>query len=277
MGDPAPDVATADQPTHGKRTLVIVAIGLAAISLALFAKGVLAERAFTAELHQLLSPRATTERFHVMFYNSPNTQGQNRWLGIPTVQNPNDVWIIQEILFEVKPDFVVETGTYMGGSAVLWAMILREVNPAGRVLTIDIEDYRSEAKRMPIFKERVDFLLGSSTAPEIVAEVKSRVAGHRVVVILDSNHRKEHVLKELLAYADIVPIGSYLIVQDTNINGHPVVLDPNGPAAYYAGHPGPMEAIQEFLPQDKRFIIDVSRERLMLTMNPKGYLQRVRN
>jgi len=176
----------------------------------------------------------------------------------------------------VKPDFVVEAGTFMGGSAVLWAMILREINPSGRVITVDIDDYPSEAKKLPIFKERVEFLLGSSTAPDIVKQIKERVAGHKVVVILDSNHLKDHVLAELHAYADIVQQGGYLIVQDSDINGHPVWLDGSGPAGSYAGQPGPMEAIQAFLPTDPRFAIDRDRERLMLTMNPSGYLRRVK-
>lgn len=260
----------------GKRLLALVAIGLAAINIAQYAKGVMAERVFAAEQRTALSPQATIDRFHILFYNDHQTLGRNLWMGIPTEQNPNDVWITQEILFEVKPDFVVEAGAYMGGSAVLWATILREVNPAGRVITIDIEDRLREAKELPIFKERVEFMLGSSTAPEIVKQVKDRVAGRRVVLILDSNHRKEHVLKELFAYADIIQPGSYIIVQDSNINGHPVDLDPNGPAAFYAGRPGPMEAIEEFLPIDKHFVVDLTRERLLMTMNPKGFLRRVR-
>jgi len=260
---------------RGLRIALIVAIGLACINIAQWAKGWAAERTSTKELAAAVSPRSTIDRFHNIFYNDPNTLNRNLWLGIPAVQNPNDVWITQEILVELKPDFVVEAGAFMGGSAVLWAMILREVNPAGRVITIDIEDRLREAKELPIFKERVEFILGSSTAPEIVKQVKDRVAGHRVVLILDSNHRKDHVLKELRAYADIVEPGSYIIVQDSNINGHPVDIDPNGPAAYYAGQPGPMEAIEEFLPLDKRFVVDLTRERLLVTMNPKGFLRRV--
>ena len=261
--------------TNWRRILVIIVIGLGAINIVQFAKGMLAERAFAEEQRQALSPQATADRFHNLFYKNRNTLERNRWMGIPALQNPNDVWITQEILFEVKPDFVVEAGTFMGGSAVLWAMILREVNPAGRVITIDIRDEVSEAKKLPIFNERVDFLLGSSTAPAIVAEVKRRVAGHSVVVILDSNHLKNHVLNELKAYADVIPRGSYFLVQDSDINGHPVILDAEGPAASYAGQAGPMEAIQEFLALDKRFKIDRERERLMLTTNPNGYLRRV--
>jgi cephalosporin hydroxylase len=260
----------------GRRILIIVAIGLACINVAQWAKGLFVERVAAKELAAARSPRATIDRFHNIFYNDPHTLNQNTWLGIPAIQNPNDVWITQEILFDVKPDFVVEAGSFLGGGAVLWAMLLREINPSGRVLTIDIRDLPEPAKQLPIFKERVEFLLGSSTAPDIVAKVRSRVAGHKVVFILDSNHQRDHVLAELKAYADMVPVGCYIIVQDSDINGHPVLIDPNSPAASYIGQPGPMEAIETFLPWDGRFVADLSRERLMITTNPKGYLRRVK-
>ncbi|HEX7501298.1 MAG TPA: CmcI family methyltransferase, partial [Polyangia bacterium] len=195
MTDVAVAETTPGKPTSLKRILVIVAIGLGSINIVQFARGVTADRISAQELREALSSRSTTDRFHNLFYKDPNTIEQNRWMGIPAVQNPNDVWITQEILFEVKPDFVIEAGSYMGGSAVMWAMMLREINPTGRVITIDIQDLVGEARKLPIFKERVDFLLGSSTAPEIVAEVSRRAMGHRVVVILDSDHHKAHVLK----------------------------------------------------------------------------------
>jgi cephalosporin hydroxylase len=261
---------------RGRRILLIVAIGLACVNIAQWAKGWAAERTFANELAAAISPRSTIDRFHNIFYNDPNTLNRNLWLGIPAVQNPNDVWITQEILFDVKPDFVVEAGALAGGSAVLWAMVLREINPAGRVITIDINDLPESTKALPIFKERVEFLLGSSTSPAIVEKVRSRVAGHKVVFILDSNHLRDHVLAELKAYADMVPVGCYIIVQDSDINGHPVNIDPQGPAASYIGQPGPMEAIEAFVPEDGRFIIDVRRERLMITTNPKGYLLRAK-
>jgi cephalosporin hydroxylase len=273
MTEPAAAVTTA---SRNPRIAAIVAVGLAGLSVVLFVRERLGQRAWAEEKRALLEPQATIDRFHELYYNSRFTNGANRWMGVHAVQNPNDVWIIQEILFEVKPDFVVEAGTYKGGGAALWAMILREVNPAGRVITIDIEDQVTDAKQLPIYRERVDFLLGSSTAPEVVAEVKRRVAGHGVVFILDSNHRKEHVLAELRAYADLVQVGGYIVVQDSNINGHPVVLTPDGPGGYYAGHPGPMEAIDEFLAADHRFLPDPRRERLLMTISPRGYLRRMK-
>jgi cephalosporin hydroxylase len=205
--------------------------------------------------------------YHLAFYNSASTWRVNKWLGILAEQNPNDVWITQEIIFESRPDFIIETGTLCGGSAALWSMILEQVNPEGRVITIDILDQAQQARELPIVKKHVDFLHGSSTAAEIVADVKNRVEGKRVLVILDSDHSKQHVLDELAAYAPLVPVGSYLIVQDTNVNGHPVER---------TFGPGPMEAVVEFLAANRNFVPDRRRERLMFTMHPNGYLKRIR-
>jgi len=206
--------------------------------------------------------------FHEIFYaKKGQTWLANHWLGIQTSQNPNDAWITQEIIVEQKPDVLVETGTKNGGSALIWAMIMREVNPNSRVITIDIVDKTAKARELPLFKERIDFLLGSSTDPKIVKDVKHRVAGKRVMVLLDSNHSKKHVLAEIWAYAPIVPLGSYLIVQDGILSGHPVKDEMTG---------GPWEAIGEFLAYNDEFQIDSHRERLMFTYCPRGYLKRIR-
>jgi cephalosporin hydroxylase len=168
-----------------------------------------------------------------------------------------DAWIIQEIIVEVTPDYIIEAGTFHGGSAALWALILENVNPNGRVITIDIEDKREKrAISLPISQRRVDFLLGSSTAPEIVAEVERRVQGKKVLVILDSLHTKEHVAAELRAYAPLVSVGSYLIVQDTLV--------------------GPIHAIDEFLAKNQSFVADRERERFRITNTVRGYLRRIR-
>lgn len=204
---------------------------------------------------------------HEIFYTKKGqTWLANHWLGIQTSQNPNDVWITQEIIVEQKPDVFVETGTKNGGSALIWAMIMREVNPGSRVITIDIVDKTAKARELALFKERVDFLLGSSTDPAIVDEVKRRVAGKRVIVLLDSDHSKKHVLAEMRAYAPIVPVGGYMIVQDGILSGHPVKDEMTG---------GPWEAIDDFLAGRKDFQIDRGRERLMFTYCPRGYLRRV--
>ena len=145
-------------------------------------------------------------------------------------------------------------------------MIMREVNPNSRVITIDIVDRTAQARELPLFKERIDFLLGSSTDPKIVADVKRRAAGKQVIVLLDSDHSKKHVLAEMRAYAPIVPVGGYMIVQDGILSGHPVKDEMTG---------GPWEAIEEFLASDDTFRIDSRRERLMFTYCPRGYLKRI--
>jgi cephalosporin hydroxylase len=182
---------------------------------------------------------------------------QNRFLGIRTLQNPTDAWILMEIFWQVKPDLIVETGTFHGGSAVLWAIILEHINPDAQVITIDIEDQRAlRAKVLPIARERVTFLLGSSTAPDVVAAVRGRARGKRVMVLLDSLHSKEHVAAELAAYAPLVPVGSYIVVQDTPV--------------------GPLAAIDQFLEDNENFVADRARERYTDTNSTRGYLRRVR-
>lgn len=180
----------------------------------------------------------------------------SHFLGIRTLQNPMDAWILQEIIFEVKPDYVVEAGNYHGGSSVLWAMLLEQINPAGRVISVDIEDRREDAARdLPIARERVEFIQGSSIDPAIVSQVHERVAGGSCVVILDSNHAYEHVKAEIDAYAPLVPEGSYLIVQDTLA--------------------GPVYAVHEFIDANPAFEIDRSRERFMITNTLDGYLRHI--
>lgn len=211
--------------------------------------------------------KEVVDLYHQEFYSSATTWRMNKWLGILTEQNPNDVWITQEIIVETRPDFIIETGTLCGGGTALWATILEQVNPRGRVITIDILDQAQQARKLPIVQKRVDFLHGSSTATDIVDYVKYSVEGKKVLVILDSDHSKQHVLNELAAYAPLVTVGSYLIVQDTNVNGHPV--EPTF-------GPGPMEAVAEFLAANSNFVPDKGRERLMFTMHPNGYLKRIR-
>jgi cephalosporin hydroxylase len=206
-------------------------------------------------------------RFHEYWYDKADTWKTIKWLGVQTEQNPMDVWVYQEIMYETKPDFVIEAGTFHGGSAALWATILAQINPQGRVITIDIVDNVTDAKKLPIVKEKVDFLIGSSTDPKIVAEVEKRVKGKKVLVILDSDHSKAHVLNELKAYSPMVPVGCYLTVQDTNINGHPVYKDFG---------PGPWEAVEEFMAGNDQFVIDHARENLVFTILPNGYLKRVK-
>jgi cephalosporin hydroxylase len=212
-----------------------------------------------------LTPQQIIERFTQLEFL---TLFKNAWFGANTLQSPTDVWTTQEILWAVKPDVIIETGTWQGGSAALWAMILMHITPDAKIVTIDIEDNVTDAIRaLPIVQERVEFIIGSSTAPEVVADVRQRVEGKRVLVILDSDHSRDHVLNELNTYWDLVPVGSYIIVQDTAANGHPVLPDHG---------PGPWEAVEAFLKANDHFAIDTKTHRMLFTIHPRGYLKRVR-
>jgi cephalosporin hydroxylase len=136
-----------------------------------------------------------------------------------------------------------------------------------KVITIDIEDYCSETAKLPLWKKRVEFMHGSSTDPEIVARIGQRVQGKNVLVDLDSDHRRDHVFKEMMSYAPMVNPGNYLVVEDTNVDGVPVL--PN-----YG--PGPMAAVHDFLKTDlgKTFIQDVRRESMIFTFFPGGWLKK---
>ena len=201
--------------------------------------------------------------FHKLYYQSSGQTWLNtRWLGVPIQKCPLDLQVFQEIIWETRPDVIVEAGTAFGGSALFMADVLDAVGK-GRVVTIDIKDIKGRPQH-----GRITYLTGSSTSPAIVAKVKSMIRpGETVMVDLDSDHRKAHVLKEMRLYAPLVTKGSYLIVEDTNINGHPV--EPNF-------GPGPAEALAEFLKGNRDFVVDKQREKLILTFNPGGYLRKVR-
>jgi cephalosporin hydroxylase len=227
-----------------------------------------------AEAHDELTDAEVIDRFQqILIENRAILKG--KWLGIPTVQHPMDMWVTQEILAEVVPDVIVETGSYHGGSAAMWAMILEHLNPKAKVITVDIRDRSKKARELPIVQERVEFILGSSTDPDVVAKVKARVKGKKVLVILDSLHTEEHVLGELAAYAPLVDVGSYLIVQDTH-------LGDTVPFYWYhaekdrGSDPGPAPAIRKWLEENGNFEVDRSRERYLTTNNRGGFLKRVK-
>ena len=212
-----------------------------------------------------MSNQTTIDEFHKLFYDSAlSTWASTFWLGVSAEKYPCDLWVYQEIIQELKPDFVVETGTRFGGSALYMASICDLIGH-GHVITVDIEELASSSTVRPPHP-RITYLTGSSTSPDVVADVRARVGStSSVMVILDSDHQMTHVLDEMRIYADLVTDDSYLIVEDTNINGHPV--------APSFGH-GPMEAVDLFLAGSDSFFIDRSREKLLLTFNPSGFLRK---
>jgi cephalosporin hydroxylase len=205
------------------------------------------------------------ESFHELYYSEAELGGtwkNTYWLGTPTEKCPLDLWVYQEILHEVRPDIVVETGTRWGGSALFMASVC-DLLGRGRIITIDI-DVPGERPQ----HDRVTYLHGSSISNHIVATVHSEVeATAKVMIALDSDHTMEHVLAEMRAYAALVSAGSYMVVEDTNINGNPVLP---------GWGPGPWEAVKRFLKESDEFVIDESREKFLMTFNPKGFLRRTK-
>jgi cephalosporin hydroxylase len=189
---------------------------------------------------------------------------KSKWLGVPAFQNPFDAWIIQEIIWETRPDVIVETGTFAGGGAALWASLLATAGE-GRVITIDVQsNTQARVRDLPIVKERVSFVEGSSTDPALVSRIASETEGERVMVILDSDHSGEHVANELDLWSPLVAPGCYLVVQD-GLAGWTL-----GPDA----RPGPLEATLAWLPDHPEFEADRARERFLFTFCPSGFLVR---
>lgn len=182
------------------------------------------------------------------------------YCGIPLYKWPTDLWVYQNLIWELRPDLILETGTFTGASALYFAHQLDALG-RGRVITVDVTRHGK-----PPEHPRITHLIGSSTATEIVdAMTQAANEASTVMVVLDSDHTCAHVREELDNYADLVTVGSYLIVEDTVVNGHPVRTDHG---------PGPMEALRSFLSERRDFETDLSRQPFLLTQNPEGYLRR---
>ena len=182
---------------------------------------------------------------------------------------------MQEILWDVQPDLIVETGIAHGGSLIYYASLC-ELMGHGEVLGIDIDirpHNRDAIEAHPMFK-RIQLLQGSSTDPVTVAKVNAIAAGKKVLVVLDSNHSHDHVLAELQAYAPLVSTGSYCVVFDTVVEDLPRGLYPDRP--WDVGN-NPKTAVHEYLRKDDRFEIDRDIEaKIQITVAPDGYLRRIR-
>lgn len=150
------------------------------------------------------------------------------FLGVPMRQIPTDNWLMSELMWQVKPDYVIEAGTLYGGSALYYAAMLEFINPDGKVLTVDIdeEQIHDAAKKHPLWANRVKFYKGSSVAPEIHERLTAEIGkGKKVFVTLDTLHAPKHVAKELELFSQYVSPGSYMILQDTYYEGLNEVLD----------------------------------------------------
>lgn len=200
------------------------------------------------------------------------------WLGRPIIKYPNDIAITQEIVWDLKPDLIIETGIAHGGSLILSASLLELIGGEGKVLGIDIdirEHNRKEIEAHPMMK-RIEMIEGSSVGEDVMSRVKEEASKAKtVMVFLDSLHSHDHVLKELELYAPLVTTGSYLVLPDTFIEYFP--------KGYYADNRpwdvgnNPMTALRAFMEKNDDFEID--RElcnKLMITEAFDGYLRRMK-
>lgn len=198
-----------------------------------------------------------------------------RWMGRPIIQYPQDMIAMQEILWDVRPDLIIETGIAHGGSLVFYASLCELVGH-GEVLGIDIDirPHNRAAIESHAMSKRVRMIEGSSIDPVIVEEVTRFAEGKRVLVVLDSNHTHAHVLAELQAYAPLVSVGSYCVVFDTVVDDMPADAFPDRP---WGPGNNPKTAVREFLKLHSDFESDHDTEaKLQITVAPDGYLRRLR-
>jgi cephalosporin hydroxylase len=187
--------------------------------------------------------------------------GSITWLGHPIWQNILDLWTIQETIAEIKPSLLIESGTNRGGSSLFFAHLFDLIGH-GEVVTVDVERLHN------LSHHRITYLVGNSTSEEVLRVIQKRVSSTRgpVMVILDSDHSRGHVLRELLCYTPFVTPGSYCLVQDGVIDTLSV---------FHNCRPGPLLAIQDFLRGTDAFVIDSRRcDRFLITHHPSGWLRR---
>ena len=195
--------------------------------------------------------------FTDLYYEkSAQTWGNTRWRGVPVLKTPTDLWIYQELFEQIRPDLVIETGTCYGGSTLFMRDMLNTIFKSGHLISVDIthEHVASKAKA-----EGIEYILGSSTDDAVIARIKKYINdayAQRIIIMLDSDHSKAHVLKELALYAPLVTVGGVLVIEDTNVEG-------------------PFQAVEEWAPQHPEFRMEPMCEKFLLTFNRGGYFERV--
>ena len=209
---------------------------------------------------------AAADAFHKHYYEPAHF---TRYLDLPLWKSPTDVFVLQEVLHEVQPDLVIETGTAYGASA-LWMAHFFDRAGKGEVVSIDlVKGDQFQGTKLPSH-DRITFLRGTSSVdPAAVNYATERAQqADKVLVILDSDHSQAHVHAEMCAYAPLVTRGSFLIVEDTNCNGHPVFPEHG---------PGPYEAVDQYLaePHEERFNFDHRWRKYLFSFHAHGWLRRV--
>lgn len=214
------------------------------------------------------------------------------WLGRPIIQTPVDMVAIQELIWQIKPDLIIETGIAHGGSLIMSASMLALLDMCDAIdsglsldpiktqrkvvgIDIDIRDHNRRAIEAHPMASRIQMLQGSSVSSEVIEQVRQIAESYnRIIVFLDSNHTHDHVLAELQAYAPLTSVGSYCVVFDTVVENLPDNLFPNRP---WGPGNNPKTAVWEYLTDHPEFVIDKSiQDKLQITVAPDGYLKRTR-
>ncbi len=234
---------------------------------------------------------ATAASQFMIFSTAPKYSYNFTWMGRPVIQYPQDIVAMQELVWQIKPDLIIETGIAHGGSLIFSASMLAQLDICEAIETgvsfnpresrrkvlgidIDIRAHNRAAIEAHPMATRIRMIQGSSIAPDIIAQVHAIAANHsRVLVCLDSNHTHDHVLAELEAYAPLVSAGSYCVVFDTIIEDMPESMFPDRP---WGPGNNPKTAVREYLKNHPEFQVDQSiQHKLLITVAPDGYLRRI--
>jgi len=240
-----------------------------------------AMQAFEAECQAEVSAQGQDEKLKGLARDFFNESAKHKysyhfsWMGRPIIQLPQDMMAMQEIIWQVKPDLVIECGIAHGGSIIYYASLL-ELQGHGEVLGIDrdIRPHNREAIESHPMSKRISMIEGSSVDLAVVEQVRAVAAGKKVILVLDSNHTHEHVLEELRLYAPLVSVDSYCVVMDTVVEDMPPEFFPERP---WGPGDNPKTAVWAYLKENDSFEIDYQMQnKLLVTVAPDGYLRRVR-
>lgn len=210
---------------------------------------------------------ASTLKYHYNF----------KWMGLPIIKFPNDIVVMQELIWKIKPDLIIETGVAHGGSLIFFASMMQCYNNNGKIIGIDIKikNKNKKAIKNHLLSPRIKLIEGSSISAKVIKELKiSQKKYNKTLVILDSMHSHDHVLKELQIYSNFVSKGSYIIVQDSFVEYFPKNHFKDRP---WNKGDNPMTAIKSFLKENNKFKIDKDIEKkICITENPSGYIYKIK-